>query len=414
MEKNGNQPGGWPGPFSGGEGGILMERRWFGSWTLTVALLMALMVGLGPARQVAADPGDLVASINLPNGCFGIGVAYDGTDILFTCSGDNNIYRMDMSGNLTGTISLTDAGGAPVVLHAISWDAKDQLLWGGNVDGQGGCRIYSADLGAGVATLKFTRHDPNCQYFFVDGVAWSPVNGGDELYYSPDVSTTIYRLNKHTGALIDTIDVLAVSGHINSGLTQGLDGTLFTAAASDGVISLLDPEAKVKNDEILSPGGRDEDLECGPAVDGVETILSRDIQGRVDLFEAVPGQCVSAVGAVEVAVDIKYGSDPNSINCGRRHGNAAIPVTVFTDEHFDATAIDPATVVFGPAAATEMHGTMHLEDVDGDGDLDATFHFRFGDTGLDCDSTEASISGQTTDGTAWTGTDAVRMVGGRR
>ncbi len=54
----------------------------------------------------------------------------------------------------------------------------------------------------------------------------------------------------------------------------------------------------------------------------------------------------------------------------------------------------------------------HEEDVDGDGDTDLVFHFRLGDTNLDCDSEEGTLEGEAFDGQAIQGTDAVRMIGG--
>ncbi len=116
-----------------------------------------------------------------------------------------------------------------------------------------------------------------------------------------------------------------------------------------------------------------------------------------------------------VAVDIKPGSDPNSINCTNDKG--VIPVAILTTPDFDATAVDHTTVTF--EGATETHidkktglPRRHEEDVDGDGDTDLVFHFRFGDTSLDCSSTEGTLTGETLDGTPIEGTDAVRMVGG--
>ncbi len=75
-----------------------------------------------------------------------------------------------------------------------------------------------------------------------------------------------------------------------------------------------------------------------------------------------------------VAIDVKPGSFPNSVNPGS-HG--VIPVAVLSDAGFDALTIDVATVRFsGPAGAPEAHGKGHPADVDGDGDLDLVLHFR--------------------------------------
>ncbi len=121
------------------------------------------------------------------------------------------------------------------------------------------------------------------------------------------------------------------------------------------------------------------------------------------------GSAGKCKGAATVSIDIKPGSDPNSINCQNQNG--VIPVVILTTSAFDATTVDPLTVRFGPASATETHGAGHIEDVDGDGDLDMVLHFRFGHTGIQCGDTQATLTGATFSGQAITGTDAIRTVG---
>ena len=77
--------------------------------------------------------------------------------------------------------------------------------------------------------------------------------------------------------------------------------------------------------------------------------------------------------------------------------------------------MDHATVTFEGARETHVNkktglARRHEEDVDGDGDTDLVLHFRLGDTDLTCDSTEGMLTGQTFDGTAIEGTDAVQMI----
>ncbi len=118
---------------------------------------------------------------------------------------------------------------------------------------------------------------------------------------------------------------------------------------------------------------------------------------------------------VTYCIDIKPGSDPNSINC--RNEKGIIPVAILTTEELDATTVDHTTVTF--EGATEVHVNKktgetqrHEEDVDNDGDLDLVFHFRFGDTQLNCESTEATLLGKTFDGQPIIATNQVRMVDG--
>lgn len=119
--------------------------------------------------------------------------------------------------------------------------------------------------------------------------------------------------------------------------------------------------------------------------------------------------------AVEVDIDIKPGSDPNSIN---PNSKGVIPVAILTTPSFDATTVDGTTVTFGPNAATPAYDLTdplvvaeHQQDVDGDGDTDYVFHFRTQATGIAKGHTSATLTGLTTGGIPITGTDSIRTVG---
>lgn len=118
------------------------------------------------------------------------------------------------------------------------------------------------------------------------------------------------------------------------------------------------------------------------------------------------------VKPIPVTIDVKPGSDPNSINCGR--DREIVTVAVLSTADFDAMSVDHTTVLF--AGASEFHidrktgqPQRHEEDVDRDGDIDLVVHFRLGDTSLDCGSTEGTLTGVLFDGRYVEGTHEVRM-----
>jgi len=136
---------------------------------------------------------------------------------------------------------------------------------------------------------------------------------------------------------------------------------------------------------------------------GAKPILST-IWALLTLEKVVP--------PLEVTIDIKPGSFPNSINPDSK---GVIPVAILTTDAavgepvtFDATTVDPETVLFGPDEAAPVH--YALEDVDNDGDIDMILHFKTQETGITVGDTKATLTGETVDGRQFFGTDSVRIV----
>ena len=255
-----------------------------------------LILGATLSSIALAAPGDAVQP-PIPE-CIGIGVAFDGTHILYTCAGDPTIYKTNLTGAALGSVATADAVGAPVSVDAIAWDTNEGKLWGGDLDGAGNCRIWSIDMGTGLATPRFSFVAPNCDTSFYDGITVDTVT--NTLWLSPDVSGFIYHYTKAGAEIVaDRIDFAALTPpgepDLNSGLAIGLDGTLF--GGTDGFGKIVEigspgPAATFLGD-FATVSGRDEDLECGPVVNGSETILSKEFEGPIDVLEAPAGTCKS-------------------------------------------------------------------------------------------------------------------------
>ncbi|HUV10412.1 MAG TPA: hypothetical protein VMX12_05500 [Acidimicrobiia bacterium] len=184
-----------------------------------------------------------------------------------------------------------------------------------------------------------------------------------------------------------------------------VEGLLHTALAA---IADRDADGLPDADDRCPDEAGPVDLDGCPDADG---------DGVADLDDLCPDDAGPAAnrGCPEVAIDIKPGSDPNSINLAR---SKTVPVAILTESGFDALAVAAASVCFGvdppdPAASdcTESHDKGHTnQDVDGDGDLDLVMHFDTAETGLAYGDTEACVWGRTTAGNAFRGCDAVRTV----
>lgn len=86
---------------------------------------------------------------------------------------------------------------------------------------------------------------------------------------------------------------------------------------------------------------------------------------------ALSAEEIAFLALPDVSIDIKPGSEPNSINLG---SNGVIPVAILSSNIFDATQVDPATVTLagaGVAVKGKANNLLaHQEYVDGDGLLD--------------------------------------------
>ena len=119
----------------------------------------------------------------------------------------------------------------------------------------------------------------------------------------------------------------------------------------------------------------------------------------------IPSQRPKTPPMLAILIDIKPGSYPNSINLISK---GVVPVAILTTSGFNAWDVDPYSIEFASAAP----GRWTMEDVDRDGNLDMLFHFYTQDLNLTNESTEATLTGETSDGTPIKGTDTVNIVPG--
>ena len=140
--------------------------------------------------------------------------------------------------------------------------------------------------------------------------------------------------------------------------------------------------------------------------------------GSVYVFNGLP---------VNAAIDIKPGSDPNSVNLNSSGVLALAILTTSVDDgdeaNFDAITVDLTTLALkfddggGTSDAVSPVRTS-FEDVDGDGDLDVVAHFSMreirGEISPDAEAVDAILTGKTHDGVDFWGIDLLRIVPPKR
>ena len=104
-----------------------------------------------------------------------------------------------------------------------------------------------------------------------------------------------------------------------------------------------------------------------------------------------------------VNIDVIPGSASNVVYPNKA---GKLPVAVLGSAVFDATQVDPAKLRFGPAAAPTPEPVV-ISNVDGLHGDDTTARFPVQQTGILCNDTEVTLSGETYAGQLITGTDTI-------
>ena len=312
----------------------------------------------------------------------GVAVTPLDNHVWVACSGAGTVTRLDNNGNV---LAVIETGSEPT---GVAVDAGGKV-WATNMGSNNAVRIDPQAGADGLGAVDLT----------VDlGPEASPYNYSDMTGTVAVVSTspqgfwTVVQDSQRAGF---------AWGHISwnrepEGSVPAGSAIVVEARAADSMAGLGgQPFVAVDNDVPFNLSGR-----------YIEVRVT--LKASPDARSPVLSDVRIAPTVTPVVIDIKPGSFPNSINL-RNQGD--IPVAILSTADFDATAVDPLSVAFGPAGAPESHGRGHIEDVDHDGDLDLVLHFLTQASGILCGDTSASLTGMTFDGLAVAGSDSIRTVG---
>ena len=318
------------------------------------------------------------------------GMTYDG-NVLYVSepTGSPRIYRLDPNGGaVLGVFSFPAFGRGTGAAGSLQFDGVD--------------RLFATNLGRVVEIAAFEPDGaPHTQFnsFTVPFRAKGMTFDGTNLYLH-DWDSGRFMITDRGGTLVADLNT---GLRISDMVFDASRGSIWALEAFIGRLSELATDGTVLRRCI---GGRGS-VNDGLTLVGPDFYISFINPAGVGTIHVVPKNSLVCDRPLvtTVSIDIKPGSDPNSINV---NGNGSVPVAILTTSvadgdafDFDATLVDGLTVRFGPAEAAKTHLRQplgHIEDVDGDGDLDLLLHFLTQETGIACGDTEATLTGETLDG----------------
>jgi hypothetical protein len=240
----------------------------------------------------------------------------------------------------------------------------------------------------------------------------------DDRYFdsSGNVASTNYD-TWDVGGSTHTVDWTWGDAGTDGGALRGLgeEFTLTIDPAFNGASDLWGQyyaEDPITDWQVLSfPDGGDSPTRTSLALDRQATIRAGGCGG---------GGETEARG-INPTIDVKPGSDPAPIN---PRSNGVIPVAIQSSDAFGPDDIDVGTLRFGPLddehttseavvaenGASPVHDGQ-MEDANGNGDADLLVHFPTAEAGFGDGDSVAKLAGETADGTQFSATDSIRIVG---
>lgn len=246
--------------------------------------------------------------------------------------------------------------------------------------------------------------------------AWGAEEAGDAFWESQQMQAAAYFasqlatvLNAQPELRVNLQNALQVAGRPTILITADDIVNFQMDVATNGLpVFLTEALTRLGADSTTIEQIRNLLLNHSPSPNGVSFPGMLTDLALISALEEVAQALSQFSGVTPVALDIKPGGSPNSIN---PQSNGKIPVAILTTDTFDATTVDPTTVHFGRTGTETAPGQSALQDVDGDGDTDMILHFNTQNTGILCGDTSAFFTGKTLSEQMIQGSDSVNTVG---
>jgi hypothetical protein len=409
-------------------GGTLFGLRNPGDGGRQVVIVDPATGAVTPVSGSISAPSPAASGVNALDAA-GNRLFYVATPIAET---DERLFTVD---TVTGAVisSVTIAGAASAPFQSLDYDAGEGALYGLRNPGDSGRQVVRIDPAtAAITPVSASIDPPNAAPSGVSALDAA----GNRFFFAGtpgvDPNQHIYTVDTATGALLGSPAIGTTTSVMGMAYDEA-EGKLFIwHNPGDGgrQVALLDPATGAVtpvSGSVSAPLGTssgvfaldaagDRAFFAGtPSAETDARVYTVDTNtGAVLSNPTVVGSAFQFFSGLEfspspapppagtVVIDIKPGSATNPVNL---RSSGVIPVAILTTPSFDATTVDVSAVRFGPGNAVEAHGRGHVEDVDGDGDLDLLLHFRTAEAAIPCGATSATLTG-----TGISGTDVVTTI----
>ncbi|HET8948012.1 MAG TPA: putative metal-binding motif-containing protein, partial [Candidatus Polarisedimenticolia bacterium] len=345
----------------------------------------------------------------------GYGVVWD--SVIPDGAGNNSeifFARLDQQGNAMGpALRVTDAPGTSY-LPDVTWTGSEfGLTW---YDGRDGfnTQVYFARLAADGTKIGVDVRVTNASTGgALPEIEWSGTEFG--LVWNGNGQIVFSRLDSSGSPIGFPVNVSNSGGDpalIRTGHGYGI------AAQSGGGISFQDVSASGQLVGGSVQLGTGTEYTAHPVIAwsggnfGVAWTDYRDGPRFPGVFFTLV-DCGPAVVVLDVAIDILPGSDDNVIQL---RSQGTLPVAILSTAEFDATTVDPTTVLLaGAPVHLKSSGSYACQpqDVDRDGLTDLLCQVEKSALQLHAGDTIAVLTASTFDGEALQGQDTVRVLAGK-